>query len=979
MMKILMMLLLLCSLFSGLAAEPVFEFLPAGGKPYLAGDIPENLPELQFPAEKFDAGKFTVTAWVVPGAPVEGGFAWIKNNGYRGIVFKGDRVRNVNFSFQLYDQVPNFSLINPESKIWEGILRYHDDLRTGKYGTKLVKLSECVQAIQFQWNHIAATFDQGRITTYVNGKIAAEGTSRTQRIPWTADPVQIGCGQGDGGGSTAFFNGYIGRVAFFNTALTSDEIAECYRKDKSSYPDGRIEVPSRRAVLLADYSPDFGNKLAITERFEQNIPAPLREANSEFKVVMHNGAPAIWHNGEVVSSMTAAQSSRDTNDKEQASMRDFAAAGMPWQGLMIQGRTIWKNGIYDWYIEPGKYDFGKLDAAFEAAVKANPQARLMIRLKLDMPLWWTKLHKNQAGRTIDGQSDRDQPSFNSAVWRRDAMDTMQAAIRHIENSPYAHHVAAYLLAGGRASEWYWWGSNKGLVDYSEVNRAAFREYLRKHYRTEAALRRAWNNETVTFENAEIPTPEQRSKISEYGFFRYWPKARAVIDYRTFANDTVADCISMFAAGAKQVMKVPKLVGFFYGYTLWHTELENQGFHALSRVLRDPNVDFLIGPTSYDRRRAGQEGDYLCGYTASLRLHGKFYFDEADMRTCFAVNNNVYRTPTLEETLDVHWRSFGNSLTQGVGLQWLLLEGAATFHHEKLMEQFAQMARLEKSLLNQPRQSVAEVALIVDETSMMFVNDAKKQHHDYVRQAKAECGHAGFPFDTYLYSDLFEKDMPDYKLYIFANLWHLGMNEREVIQKIHAKLARNQASAIWFYAPGFITYGGYSLDLMNRLTGFQFQLQRPLNKARLITSGSGPLTKYQKPDPELYSFDPGFSVTSPEAKIHGKLGEFTTLAEMVGPWSGNSIYSLTRPTAGLLRGAAELAGVHIWNYSGDVVRANAGFLMIHANGKGKKEIRLPDKKQLTNLADGTIIPSTDRIILDMRHGETVIYRLDTPVR
>ncbi len=93
-----------------------------------------------------------------------------------------------------------------------------------------------------------------------------------------------------------------------------------------------------------------------------------------------------------------------------------------------------------------------------------------------------------------------------------------------------------------------------------------------------------------------------------------------------------------------------------------------------------------------------------------------------------------------------------------------------------MEQFAGMARLEKSLLDQPRHSVAEVALIVDETSMMFVNDAKKQHQDYVRNAKAECGHAGFPFDTYLFSDLFEDNMPDYKLYIFANVWHLGLDE-----------------------------------------------------------------------------------------------------------------------------------------------------------------------------------------------------------
>ena len=977
-MKIGSVFVLASLVFLSAALEPVFEFRPADGKPYHAGDLPEDLPRLRFPEEKFSGEQFTVEAWVAPGGVVPGTFQFIGNNGYRGIVFKGNRGRmNVDFSFQLYDMVPNFSLVNPDTKIWEGILRYHDKLRTGKYGTELVPLKECVKAEPFRWNHVAAAFDKGKITTYVNGKIAACGTSRTRSLPISDSAVQIGCGQGDGGGSMAFFNGYIGSVSFYDTALSQEQIAENFQAGKIVYPDGRVEVPRRRAALFSGYSPDFRRKLALTERFERNIPAPLQEKNSKFEVVMHNGAPAIRHNGEIVPCMTVAVAPRDSDEKTNASLRDFAAAGMPFQGLLMQNMTIWRNGIYGWFLAPGKYDFSRIDTVIQAAVRANPRARIMLRLKLDMPRGWAKLHRREAGCTVDGKTDRDQPSFSSPAWRRDAMEAMQAAIRHIESSSYAHHIAGYLLSGGRASEWYWWGSHHGLVDYSPVNREAFREYLKKRYRTDAALRKAWNRSDVSFGTAEIPSPEQRSKVSEYGFFRYWPKARAVIDYRMFASDTVADCISMFAAGAKQAMKTPKLIGVFYGYTLWHRELENQGFHALNRILRDPNVDFLIGPTSYDRRRAGQEGDYLCGYTASLRLHRKFYVDEADMRTCFAVNNNVYRTPTLEETLDVHWRSFGNSLTQGAGIQWLLLEGVSTFHHEKLMEQFAGMARLEKSLLDQPRHSVAEVALIVDETSMMFVNDAKKQHQDYVRNAKAECGHAGFPFDTYLFSDLFEDNMPDYKLYIFANVWHLGLDEYEVLRKIHARLSRNRASALWFYAPGFITYGGNSLKLMNRLTGFEFRLERPVRRARLEVAAPAGMSKYMKPDPEYYTFDPGFSVVSPDAVIHGRLRNLPVLAEIRGPWGGKSFYSLTRPTADLLRGVAEAAGVHIWNRSGDLVRANAGFLMIHADGNGRKEVRLPGKRRLKNLADGTVLPAVDRLSLDMRHGETVIYQMNPP--
>ena len=52
-------------------------------------------------------------------------------------------------------------------------------------------------------------------------------------------------------------------------------------------------------------------------------------------------------------------------------------------------------------------------------------------------------------------------------------------------------------------------------------------------------------------------------------------------------------------------------------------------------------------------------------------------------------------------------------------------------------------------------------------------------------------------------------------------------------------------------------------------------------------------------------------------------------------------------------------------------------MIHADGNGRKEVRLPGKRRLKNLADGTVLPAVDRLSLDMRHGETVIYQMNPP--
>lgn len=958
--------LLFCLPAMLLAQAPTASF-GEHGKPVLMGNIPEQKLEMQLKPENFNEKNFSMEAWIVPGP---------RAKGYHTIVFKGDRSRDAaEISLQLFENVPLFSFINPFSRFWEGVLRYSDKLRTGKYGTKLIPLKDCAKVTPEQWNHIAGTFENGEFRTYVNGKPAARSIARGKFIPWTDASVRIGAGEGGGGGTIAFFDGWIGRISFYNRTLFPEEVSAHFEAERKYYPSGTIQVPDRWKETLAPQTPGFKTKLQLTQKYEKNLPPVQSVKNLPVKVVMHNGAPAFSRDGQILPGMMSCVSAKDKDSDARASERDFAAAGIRLTGVCVQNLTIWKNGIRDWYTGPDQYDWTIVDQQLEAAVKASPENFLLIRLKIDMPRWWCAQHKKEAGCTPEGKTDRFQPSFNSPSWRKDAMKAMQTFIRHVESGPWAGRVAGYLIAGGRASEWYWWGSHNGYVDYSECNQAAFRQWLGKRYKSDAALQRAYGNTEITLQTAAVPPPEERRR-SEYGFFRYYPKARRVIDYRMFASDTVADCIGMFARGAKEAMSVKKPVGVFFGYTLWHPDLENQGFHSLGRVLRDPNVDFMMGCMAYDRRRAGQEGDYLNGYTASLTLHGKLYFDEADMRTCFTSFDTVYRTPTLEETLQVNTRTLANALTRGTSIQWLLLEGVRTFHNEELMRQIAELARIEKEQRNQPRRSTAEVALIMDEVSMMFVNDSVKQHRDYVRNAVSECWRAGVPFDTYLYSDFLEGKIPEYKLYVFPNLWYLGGNEREQVKKIHSILAKNKAAALWFYAPGFITYGGVSTGISQLLTGIKLETVRKVPRSRLkITAPDDPLARYLRQDPEYYAFDPGFKPVGNGFKTIAEFQGNPAVVSAEAPWGGRSIYSLTRPTAGLLRGAAEQAGVHIYNRTGDIVGANEGFIMLHAASDGEHCLELPRAMNLTDLLSGKTLQNVRRIERNMKTGDTMLFRIE----
>ena len=946
------------------AAQAVFVYQPE--KPLLAGDVPVNTPQVDLPAGKFDGKKFTIAAWVAPGTLEDAPDSM--ETGYRGIAFKGFRGRmKVEFSLQLYDFVPNFSFVNPANGCWEGILRYYKSLRTGKYGTKLVPLKECVHAIPNHWNLIAATFDHGKVTTFVNGKIVAQAQTRAALLPFNYHKMTIGCGQGDGGGSMAFFNGYIGKISCWNTALTAQEIAEIYQKEKTNYPAGKVTVPSAKRKEWGSYHPGFDKKLPITVEFEKNLPPQLVEENTPVTVEMRNGMMHFIKDGKILPSMTASQTSKAQDKDSLASARDFAAAGVPNTARLVQTMTIWKRGIHDWWIAPGKFDFTKVDKAIMETLKANPQGRIMLRVKVDAPRWWANKHKSEAGYTIDGKHDRYQPSFNSPSWRKDGTEALTKLLQHIESQPYASRIFGYIIAGGRASEWYWWGTHHGCVDYSKCNVEAWRSWLKKRYKTVNALRKAWRQPGADFETAMIPTPKKRSKDSELGFFRYPPVARDVLDYRQFSSDSVTDAMALFLKTAKKAVNYRKPMGVFYGYTLWHAELERQGFHNLDRVLANKDIDFIVSPMSYDRRRAGMEGDYLNGYTSSLLLHKKLYFDEADMRSCFSNETVVYKTPTRKETYDVNWRTLGNALTQGTHIQWLTLTGAESFHDQELMSQISQMAKIEKRYQEFPRKSKAEVALIVDEKSMMLVNDATFRNHDFVRMVRAEVGHAGFAYDTYLYSDMFDPDMPDYKLYIFPNLWNAEKN----LDKLHAKFARNQANVIWFYAPGFITYGGYSTRAMKRLTGFDFSCARKSGSKKLDVIHNTGWVKYLKKDNELHYFDPVFSVISQDAEIAAKLGKFNALAVKPAPWGGKSFYSLIRPTADLLRGTAEVSGVHIYNRNGDLIRANESFVMLHATGDGKRELIFDREYELTDVVTGRK-QRAEKLSLDLKNGDTKIY-------
>ena len=907
-----------------------------------APDIAMSVANAKIDSKKLDPEHFTMSAWIYPRG----------NAGkYRTLITKsenGSDGEKYEFQFSLYNLVPIFGFLDRKGH-WQGQLRYYDDIRTGKDGKTLVPIIYCRQVIPDAWNFVAVTFNKGEIKLFLNGyQVADTCYSTDKKLGFSRAPLNIGAG----------FDGLFDRISIFDKALSFEELEFLRQRDLSKYANRVHKVISRSEELRKNHDPDFKKLLPMTAKYLKNIPAEKKENSPPvFTRKRYNGVMTIHRNGIPESGTMAMPVQPAFQNK--AAADDFAAAGVRYVQYNLEEPAAWlENG-----------DYSAADKAITDIFANNPNCRILIRYSLEPPAWYRKKYMDEADRAVNGKTS-ERPSLSSEKWQTDAEKALVRMVTHLENHPvYGHKIAAYLIGGGRCGEWYWWASRFGWIDYNPKNVAQFRKWLKKYYKNDVnALRRAWQDKSVTFETAQIPLPAMRGR-SEDGFFRSVKQARPVADHLRYMSETVSSTVSRFAKAARGALKSPKLIGFFNGYSTWHDDLSNQGFYDFKTVISDPNVDFVAAPMCYINRRARYAGDYMNGYQATIALHGKLYYDEADMRTCFSLEKTAYKLPTMEETRSVHYRAWGNAMTHGVNLWWMLLSGNSTFHDPLIMGDIANMIKHEPEILKLDRTGVADIAVLCDEESMHYVNAFNKQFHSYNREARERLAHIGAPIDFYLMSDINDPRMRDYKVYVFLNAFYITPEQRKAIQ---AKLARNKATAVWCYGAGYLSPAGNSVKGMEQLTGFKFDKISRLNKQQVtIADSKHPFMRDSRNTGEEFYFAPAFAV-KPDSGVSGLgvFGKHTVIASKDTSF-GTSVYTLVPPTPELLRSICRAKNIHLYNTDNDVIRANRSIVMIHASSGGRKVINLPWNTPAKEVVSGKIYPA-GKVTLDMKAGHTAIF-------
>lgn len=771
----------------------------------------------------------------------------------------------------------------------------------------------------------------------------------------------------------------------------------------------------------------------------EGAPAPAA------KIARHNGEPAVFIGGEPCApmSMLVMDAWNPKPDAEQkAYWRRLADAGV--RVFYVTCTTAWHQPADEGKGFPDGTD--SAIAAIRRLLDAVPEAWVMLRLIVSPSAEWVEAHPEEMVTyddgshrpticdTISGKPISGMLSLCSGKWRDEGALAIEEFFRRLDASDVSRRVVGTFLCAGGTSEWYYpigMTTPEGrYCDFSEPFRREYERFLRAKYGTVENLRRAWRRPDATFERPLVPTPDEQAFAEKadariLDALHSWESSPRVIgggdgggdarganvgvflnmdglvhvkDFYDAWHEGTANTIIHFARTLKRICP-GRLVGAFYG-SCGSTDYFNLSTATGTlRILDSGVVDFLAAPGTYNNREPG-------GIVAqremqdSFRMRGLIYVCEDDSRTHLCkpwMQRDAMALYTARDSIDTLKRDFARNICEGLNGWWFDM-GNGWYDDPEILGLFRRQREIADLSYSLDRTKRNEIAVVCDADSMHAVSKAtSKLVLDYWRTS--DLGRIGAGVDWYFHDDMADPRMPDYKLYVMANVYCLTDEERGAI---YAKARRNGATILWMYAPGFVDEGaeerlspanvsktvGMNVGMIDHTVFPHFRIAP---EALGSLKGASATKRYGVIDADIHSniwmerplvppayLNPAFHVDDPGATVLGRYcsdGRVAFAEKEVG--GARSVYCAAQVMQwDLLAAVAELAGCHIYASGGDVVYASDNFVAIHAKDDGPRTIRLKRKCSPFEVYEQRHYGhDTDRIDVDMRLGQTLIWRVD----
>ncbi|MBE6400118.1 MAG: hypothetical protein E7041_08265 [Lentisphaerae bacterium] len=594
-------------------------------------------------------------------------------------------------------------------------------------------------------------------------------------------------------------------------------------------------------------------------------------------------------------------------------------------------------GLRDFWKGPNEFDFSSLDFAM-AVMRANmPDAHLIITFKTYMPDWWLK---ENPGHRIEwfkenGQYRNYYQTMASLKWKEDAKIGIKALMDHLRKNGNAKMVIGIAFADGDTCEWLWashpYGGKHHFIFQSKApaDRESFAAFLTKKYGK------------LPYD-PEIPVPETWGARDE-GIFLDPVKSQKVSDYWEFRSQCCSDGIRTFTKFVKDYSKRKLMSGAYYGYHIQLSRVfhlfQGSGHHRLNEVATSGNCDLYFAPTMYGLRVPG-ESDSTMQPAEAITGNGGIPIMEFDYRTYSEftpgqLHNGAADTP--KTTLSLLDKGFGCALVRAAGGHWMELH-ERWFREPLQYKHVGKLLQLYRSLPETPAGTVPkDVCIVNTETSNFRTanNTGDGVYRAVIYELCRLMPRAGAAYRHVLLKDLLTPGkVPAHKFYIFTDFFELTDAQRQAIK---SRLAKENAHALWMYAPGVLKPGEkVNAAGITEMTGIEVtRLNHPWQAHWESTPEFGGKTHYAYLTTGL-NFRPagGFDT------VVARSGKYPSVVGRKNGSRTDYFAAALVPQEHAMQEMLRRAGVRIYQRGTDNLHAGNDFLVLHASTSGEKELLIP---------------------------------------